>query len=133
MKTNYWAILLCAVLNALLGMGWYGVFNQSWKSGHGLTDEQVLNMANPVMPYLVSLAGAIVLAYVITLLFRRMGVCTLKEGLQYGAAFGLFGLVGLITLNIFAMKPFTLSLIDGGFAFVQMVIFGAVIGGWVKK
>jgi len=31
------------------------------------------------------------------------------------------------------MSPFSLSLIDGGYAFLQFVIFGAIIGGWQKR
>jgi hypothetical protein len=133
MKTNYWAILLCVVLNIVLGMVWFGAFRQPWMDGHGLTEESIKNMANPIMPYVVSIVGALVLAYATTLLFRRMGVCNLKDGFLNGAALGLFALVAFIVLNMYAMKPFTLSLIDGGYNFVQMVLFGMVIGAWVKK
>jgi hypothetical protein len=133
MKTNFLAILLCAILNILLGMAWFGVFRQPWMDGHHLTEESIKSMANPYMPYVVSIVGAIVLAYAMTLIFRRMGVCSLKDGFLNGAGIGLFGLVGVIVLNMYAMNPFSLSLIDGGYAFVQLAIFGAVIGGWVKR
>ena len=50
-----------------------------------------------------------------------------------GAAIGLFGLLGIIVANLYAMNPFSLSLIDGGYVFFEFVIFGAIIGGWQKK
>ncbi|MBK8554600.1 MAG: DUF1761 domain-containing protein [Lewinellaceae bacterium] len=133
MKINYWAILLCAIVNVLLGMLWFGAFREPWMSGHDLTPEGLSSMENPMLPHLVSILTAIVIAYIMSMIFRRMCVCTLRDGLLTGAGFGVFGLLGTIVLNLYAMRPFSLSLVDGGFAFVQMLIFGAILGAWIKK
>ncbi|MEZ4921121.1 MAG: DUF1761 domain-containing protein [Saprospiraceae bacterium] len=131
MKTNYLAILACAVINMLLGMGWYGVFAKPWMEGHGLSPEDAENMSG--MNYGVSIGAALVAALIVSMIWRRMGVCTWADGLKSGAALGVLGLVGTIVGYMFAQINFETSMIDGGFAFIQMTLFGLVLGGWVKK
>ena len=131
MKTNYLAILVCAVVNAVLGMAWFGVFQKEWMAGHGLVEGDV-NQSDP-MPIVVSILVALTVALIISMIWRKMGVCTWREGAQWGIALGLIGLLGTIVGNLYAQKPFELSLIDGGYAFLQMAIFGTILGGWVKK
>jgi len=133
MKTNYLAIAACALVNIALGMGWYGAFSQPWMDGHGLTMEDATSMENPYLPHIVGVATALTFGFLLTMIFRRMGVGGWIDGAMTGAAIGLFGLLGTIVGNMYSMSPFSLSLIDGGYAFLQFVIFGAIIGGWQKR
>ena len=133
MKTNYLAIAACALANMALGMGWFGTFNEQWMAGHGLTMESIGTMESPMMPYIVSITVALIFGYLLTLIFRRMGVSGWIDGAMSGAAIGLFGLLGTIVGHLYAMKPFSLSLVDGGYVFLEFVIFGAIIGGGQKK
>lgn len=133
MKTNYLAIAACALANIALGMGWYGTFNQQWMEGHGLTMESIESMDNPALPYIVSISVALIFGYLLTLIFRRMGVSGWIDGAMSGSAIGLFGLLGTIVGNMYSMKPLSLSFIDGGYVFLEFVIFGAIIGGWQKR
>ena len=132
-KTNYLALIVCPFVNMALGMTWYGVFATQWMSGHGLTQERVESMPNGAMPYITSFVGSLATAFVLNIVFKRMGVNTWADGAKSGAAFGFFGLVGMIINNMFSLKPFELSLIDGGFAFVLFILYGTIVGGWQKK
>lgn len=133
MKTNWLAIIVCPIANMLLGMAWYGAFAMPWMQGHGLTQEMMEQTSNPGIAYAVSFGGSFVSAFILNLLFQRLGVKGLVDGVKSGAAVGFFGLMGTIVMFQFAMKPFSLSLIDGGFAFLLFVVYGAILGGWQKK
>jgi len=133
MKINWLAILACVVLNAVLGLAWYGVFSQSWMDGNGLTMEVIENAENANMGYGISAAVALISAVIFTLFFRRMGVESWMDGLKSGAAVGLLALLGMTVNNWFSMEPMTLSLIDGGFSFFQYTLFGVIIGAWPNK
>jgi hypothetical protein len=133
MKTNYLALVACGVANALLGMGWYGIFADKWMAGHGITEEMVENMANPGMTYGLSFAVAVISAWILNWLFQRMNVNDWMDGAKTGAAIGLFGLLGTIVANMYALKSFELSFVDGGFVLLQFAVFGAIIGGWQKR
>jgi hypothetical protein len=133
MKTNYLAIAACAIVNALLGMGWYGIFQKPWMDGHNLTEEAIASVANPALPYIVSIVGALLSGYVLTLIFRRLDVSGWLDGLMSGAAIGLFILVTFVVNSHYSLQPLSLALIDGGFGFLLFSAFGAVIGGWQKR
>ncbi|TNE59398.1 MAG: DUF1761 domain-containing protein [Bacteroidetes bacterium] len=133
MKTNYLAILACGIVNALLGMGWFGMFAQQWMDGHGITRDMVENMDNPGMAYGLSFAVALITAWLITTLMQRMDVKDWMDGAKIGLTIGLFGFLGSIVANLFALKPFDLSLVDGGFVLLQFALFGAILGGWQKR
>ncbi|MEI6410798.1 MAG: DUF1761 domain-containing protein [Bacteroidota bacterium] len=132
-RTNYLAILLCPIINAVLGMAWYGIFRIEWMMGHGFTQYDFLNDPAGPTKYILAVIGALATAYILNMLFKRMGVTTLMDGLKTGAAIGFFGLSGIIVCFKFAMHPWSIAMIDGGFAFLLFVLYGAVLGGWQKK
>ncbi|MFN4984815.1 MAG: hypothetical protein ACK5BQ_08650 [Ignavibacteria bacterium] len=67
-------------------------------------------------------------AVILTLILKRMRIRGWKEGLYTGAGIGLIALLGTIVGNWYAMRPFVVSLVDGGFAFLQYAAYCAVIG-----
>ncbi|MBU6343080.1 MAG: DUF1761 family protein [Bacteroidetes bacterium] len=131
-KTNYLALIVCPLINMALGMGWYGVFSQAWMDGHGLTMDRINSNQSPML-YVVSVVGSLISAYVLHLIFQRLGVRGWLDGLKSGAAIGLFGLVGTIVSYSFSLLPLSAAFIDGGFAFVLFCLYGALLGGWQKK
>jgi ABC-type uncharacterized transport system permease subunit len=74
------------------------------------------------------MAVAAVSAVILTLILKRMRICNWQEGLCTGAGIGLIALLGTIVGNWYAMRPFVVSLVDGGFAFLQYSAFCAIIG-----
>lgn len=115
-----------------LGMTWYGVFSQAWMDGHSLTMERISANQSPTL-YITSVVGSLISAYLLNLIFQRLGVRTLMDGLKSGAAIGLFGLLGTIVSYNFSLLSLPTALIDGGFAFVLFTLYGIVLGGWQKK
>ena len=128
MKKSVLVIIACVVINMVLGMAWYGAFSQPWMDANLLTMEKIQTTGNATPGYILSMAVAAVSAVILTLILTRMRIRGWKEGLYTGAGIGLIALLGTIVGNWYAMRPFTVSLIDGGFAFFQYCAFCAVIG-----
>lgn len=132
-KINYLAVVSCVVINMLLGIVWYGAFAEPWMAGNGLTEERIKSMPASNTPYLISILGALIVGYVIANLFKRMSISGWLDGAKTGAALGLIPMVGYFTNNAFSMRSTDLSWIDGGYAWVLVVLYSTVIGGWQRK
>lgn len=128
MKKSALVIITCVVINMVLGMAWYGAFSQPWMEANLLTMEKIQATGNANPGYALSMAVAAVSAVILTLILKRMRIANWVEGLYTGAGIGLIALLGTIVGNWYAMRPFVVSLVDGGFAFLQYSAFCAVIG-----
>ena len=128
MKKSALVIIACVVINMVLGMAWYGAFSQPWMDANLLTMEKIQATGNATPGYILSMAVAAVSAVILTLILTRMRIRGWKEGLYTGAGIGLIALMGTIVGNWYAMRPFVVSLVDGGFAFLQYAAYCAVIG-----
>jgi hypothetical protein len=132
-KTNYLALIVCPIINMALGMGWYSIFRIEWMAGHGLTQSGINEDPSGPLKYILSVVGSLATAYILNLIFKRMGVNTLADGIKTGAALGFIGMSGTIVGYKFAMHAWSIAMTDGGFTFLLFVLYGAVLGGWQKK
>ncbi len=133
-KINYLAVIACVIINAGLGMIWYGpLFAEKWMALNGLTPERVESMPGGATPFIITMLGALISGYVLSILFHRMGVSGWQDGLKTGVAIGLFPMLISFANNAFSLRPIELSWIDGGYAFVLFALYGTVIGGWQKR
>lgn len=128
---NYWAILVCMVASMLVGYIWYSmpVFGRVWANLIGKTQEDLKKGAGPAMGLAVVLS--FIAAYVFAHVIDYVGADTIQEGLQTGFWMWLGFLFVVIWMqNIFAQRPFKLTLINAGYHLVQFLIFGAVLAAW---
>lgn len=139
-KTNWLALITSVVLNMVLGFLWYGMFfSKPWMAGNGITlegEKMFKNGAEIPMtptPMVVNVVSMFVYALLFNWLLKRLNVNTWQGGATFGASIGLIMLLGVITGNLFAVNPFSLSMVDGSFSFVTFTLMGAIIGGWQKK
>lgn len=128
MKKSALVIIACVVINMVLGMAWYGAFSRPWMDANLLTMEKIQAAGNATPGYILSMAVAAVSAVILALILKRMRIGNWQEGLFTGAGIGLIALLGTIVGNWYAMRPFVVSLVDGGFAFLQYAAFCAIIG-----
>ena len=133
--TNHWAVIVVAVVFWALGALWYTVFSSSWLAGIGKTMEQLMkeNGGSP-LPYVVGFLAIVVMCYTLAWIVHRGMQPSVGNGALTGATVA-FGIVGaMLALNYgFESRGVTLWLINAGYAFVGLVIAGAIIGAWRKK
>ncbi|NJN41516.1 MAG: DUF1761 domain-containing protein [Flammeovirgaceae bacterium] len=134
-KFNHLAILVCFILLTGLGLAWYGyLFMEPWMELVGL--DMATAEANPPTAgvWITNTIATIVPLYALAWIFGKMNV---NSGMQ-GAAIGFvitisFHHLSVMTGNMFAMIPYALTWITGGFDLVAMTLSGFILGAWRKK
>ena len=134
MKTNYLAVIVAAIAYWLLGAIWYGVvFGEAWMALEHMTAEQARSM-NPVLPYLITLALNMLIAYALAQVCIWRNANTLGRGASVGVLLWI-GFVGPVTFTtyMYEMRPKELYAINQFFPLAGFVLMGAILGGWKKK
>jgi len=130
-KLNWLAIGILTVVSMGISMAWYSAFTEPWLEAVGITMEDAEN-ADPTA-YFVAILSGIATFTLMAYLFRRMQIVTASKGIQMAALFFLgFIAFSMMTTNMFSLRPFALTLIDGGDIFIQYLVGGAVLGAWQK-
>ena len=134
MKTNYPAVFVSALVYWILGAVWYGaLFNKQWMALENISMESAKAM-NPVLPYVVTFALNLLIAFALAQLCIWRNVNTAARG----AALGIFlwiGFVGPVTFttHMYEMRPMPLFAINEFYALVGFCLMGAILGAWTKK
>jgi hypothetical protein len=133
-KTNYAAVVVSAVVYWLLGAVWYGfLFSKPWMALEHMTEEQAKAM-NPVLPYIITFALNILIAFVLA------QICTWRNAntAARGAAVGILLWIGFIgpvtyTTYMYEMRPMKLFAINEFYSLVGLFLMGLILGAWTKK
>ena len=134
MKTNYLAIVVCAVVYWLLGGLWYGVlFSQRWMALEHMTEEQAGSM-NPVLPYVITFLLNLLIAFVLAQICIWRNADTAARGAAVGVLLWI-GFVGPVTYTtyMYEMRPKELFAINEFYPLVGLCLMGAILGAWTKK
>jgi hypothetical protein len=75
----------------------------------------------------------LVYAAIMNWLLQKMNVSTWATGATVGASIGLLMALGILTGNLFAGSPSSLTMVDGSYSLVLFAVIGAIVGGWRKK
>ena len=134
MRTNYWAVLVCAILYWLLGGLWYDLlFSKQWMALENMTTAQANGM-NPFLPYVITFLLDLLIAFVLA----QVCIWRNANNASRGAAIGVLlwiGIVGPITYTtyMFEMRPKSLFAINEFYPLVGLCLMGAILGAWKKK
>jgi len=134
MKTNWPAVIVAAIAYWLLGALWYGVlFGKSWMMLEHMTEEQAKSM-NPVLPYVISFALNILIAYSLAQLCVWRNADSVGRGASVGVLMWI-GFVGPITYTtyMYELRPKELFAINQFYPLAGLVLIGAIIGAWTKR
>src|SRR5215469_1647179 len=97
MRTNYLAVLVCAVAYWLLGGLWFGLlFTKPWMALEHVTEEQAQASGLTIAPYVISFLLNLLIAYVLSQLCLWRNATTAARGAALGILLWI-GLVGPIT------------------------------------
>ncbi|EYD73197.1 DUF1761 domain-containing protein [Limimaricola hongkongensis] len=125
------SILLAALASFALGSVWYMSLAKPWMAASGVPvgeDGKPVNGSSPT-PYLVSFVAMLIIAATMRYGFGLAGIATPVGGLFGGLAVGALFIAPWITLNCgYAGRPWSLAVIDGGYAALGCAAMGLVLG-----
>jgi hypothetical protein len=127
---NLWAVLVCAVIQWVLGALWYSLlFAKPWMAMTGHTKGE--RPKGAVVAMSLSFFGGLVLAFVLAHMILWAHVMTAHRGGFVGAICWLgFIAVPLCSQHLFEKRPYKLYAINAGYWLASLVISGAVLGYW---
>ncbi|MDZ4714342.1 MAG: DUF1761 domain-containing protein [Cytophagales bacterium] len=135
LKINYLAVLACVVFLHALGFVWYGpLFGEPWMAMVGL-DMAALE-ANPpgAGVWITNLISSVASVYMLAWVLAKMNVTSGVRGAVMGFLLSFtFHHLTEMNGNGFAMMPYRLAWITGGFSLVGMAVSGFILGAWPKK
>ena len=122
---NYFAIFLCAVIGIGFGALWYSpmLLGKIWVDSLDKSEEELEKDFKPVKAYSVSFVALFVMAYILA------GASTPEEGIRI-AFMGWIGFTATtMTVNmLFEGKTFKQFLVDSGYHFLVLIIYGFLLG-----
>jgi hypothetical protein len=130
MRTNYIAVIVCAVVYWLLGGFWYAVlFNKPWTALEGPQPN-----VNPIPIYIITFVLNLLIAFVLAQICAWRNANTAARGSAVGILLWI-GIVGPITFttNMYETRPVALYAINNFYPLVGLCLMGAILGAWTKK
>jgi hypothetical protein len=136
MRTNYAAVIVCAIVYWLLGGVWFDwMFGKQW---------MVLEHMSTAQAGAASQAGAwpFILTFLLNLViaFALAQVCIWRKAdtAARGATTGLLLWVGIVgpivyTTYVYEMRPIQLFAINELFPLAGLCLMGGILGAWTKK
>ena len=123
-------ILAAAAGSWVFGAIWYMSLSKPWMEAAGIPrDENGRPQGNgSPMPFVLSAICMIIVAGMMRHIFAMAAIDTVGKGLMSGLGIGLFFIAPWIMINnAYGMKPFRLTLIDGGYATIGCTIIGVIL------
>ena len=131
---NHVAAWVAGIAHFLLGGVWYTAFGKTWMAAIGKTEEQMIELGNSPLPYIVALGGGLIVAYTIAWLLPRVGAQSTGSGAITGATLALALIATTMAMNYgFEARPVVLWVINAGYMVLGMALMGAIIGAWRKN
>lgn len=124
------AVLVAAAASWVLGAVWYMTLSKPWMKAAGIkreADGKPQGNGSP-LPFVLSAICMILVAGMMRHIFAMAGIATPSAGLVSGLGIGAFFIAPWVMINnAYAMRPFQLTLIDGGYAIAGCGLIGAIL------
>ena len=123
-------IVAAAAGSWVFGAIWYMALSKPWMEAAGIPRDQngrPQGNGSP-MPFVLSAICMIIVAGMMRHIFAMAAIDTVGKGFMSGLGIGLFFIAPWIMINnAYGMKPFRLTLIDGGYAMIGCTIIGVIL------
>ncbi|SMY07225.1 DUF1761 domain-containing protein [Flavimaricola marinus] len=124
------SVLVAAAGSWVFGAVWYMTLAEPWMEAAGIprgADGKPQGNGSP-LPFVLSAICMILVAGMMRHTFQMSGIDTVGKGLASGLGVGLFFIAPWIMINnAYGMKPFKLTIIDGGYAVIGCAIIGTIL------
>jgi Protein of unknown function (DUF1761) len=135
---NYWAVLVAAVAQMILGALWYGpLFGKPWAKMMGFTAEKMKEAKAKGMgkSYAIMTIGALIMSWILAHAIVFAGAYLVFYGVMAGIATGFLnwlGFVAPVTISsvLWEGKSWKLWSLNAGYYLVGLCLMGAIIAGW---
>ncbi len=124
------AVIAAAAAAWIFGAGYYMALSKPWVAASGVPVDESGRPAGGArpMPFFLSAVAMLLVAGMMRHIFSMAGIASVGAGVVSGLGVGLFFIAPWIMINnAYAMRPFRLTLIDGGYAVAGAAIIGAVL------
>ena len=123
------SVLAAAAAAWVFGALWYMALSKPWIEASGIEcDENGRPKGGSPMPFILSAIAMIVVSGMMRHIFALSGIDDFGKGAVAGLGVGLFFISPWIMINnAYGMRPFRLTLIDGGYATFGCAIIGGVL------
>jgi len=128
---NYWAVLVAAAFNMALGAFWYSPngFGKQWSKLTGVSNDDMKARGNTGMA--LSLAGALIMAFVLAHFVRYAGSVSFADGLVNGFwLWTAFIAVTMAGMYVFEGRSWKLWQINAGYYLVVLLVTGGLLAAW---
>ena len=123
-------VLVAAAAAWFFGAFWYMTLSKPWLEASGIECDEngkPKNGGSPT-PFILSAIAMILVAGMMRHIISEAEIDTLLKGMMVGFGIGLFMISPWIMINnAYGMRPFKLTLIDGGYATIGCAIIGLIL------
>jgi len=133
-KFNHAACAVAFLAGQIIPSIWYLIFTNSWLDAIGKTADDVAPGEVGFTPFFFGIIAGAIMVYGLAILLANLEVKDWQEGIKVAVfAWFCFVLTTISVLNAFTVRPFSLTLIDGGQTLLSFAAVGAIVGGWQLK
>lgn len=122
-------VLAAAAASFVFGAFWYMTLSKPWiKAANIKCDENGRPEGGSAVPFALSAVAMLVVAGMMRHIFQMGEIDTIAKGFTSGLGIGLFFISPWVMINnAYGMRPFKLTLIDGGYSTFGCAIMGIVL------
>lgn len=139
MTVNYWAVIIAAIANMVLGALWFGpLFGKLWmKHSNIKSGEMNDSMKKGIRKsYILMTLGSLLLAYILSHFIFYASNYTHQVGVAAGLSGALWAWIGFVVPTsigtvLWDGKSWTAWILTYIYHLVGMLIMGAILGWWM--
>jgi hypothetical protein len=131
---NYWAVLVCAIINIFIGALWFGpLFGKTLMQG--VNSNSGSGNKSPGLGYFITFIGALLMSFVFAHNLVFASTYTQTFGISAGIMAALWTWIGFIapltiTGFLWSGKSFKYWILDSGYYLVCLCIMGIILASW---
>lgn len=130
---NLFAIIVCGIIAMGLDALYYSpmFLGKIWIASLDKSEEELKEDFNKLKICIVCFFAQIVMAYILARIMSYLGASTPQDGIRVAFMAWLGFVATTMTINLINEgKKFSQFLIDSGFHFIVLMIYGIILGAW---
>ncbi len=130
---NLFSVFVCATIAMGLDFLYYSpmLLGKLWIDSDESIDENIQKSFMKIKSCIINFLSQFIMAYMMARIMSYLGLSTPQEGIRLAFMIWLGFIATSLTITYVSEgKKFTQFLIDGGFHFIILLIYGIILGLW---